>query len=215
MLSRNPEGSVVSKELSIPLSTPVASGSATYRWLRSAAIVLAASAFVAVCAHLSLPLPFTPVPLSLQPFAVLLIGLLLSPQLAAASLAAYLLEGAAGLPVFAPGLLGAAGLAHLLGPTGGYLLSYPIAAPVISLLFRSTKRGYWAAFAVAGAGSLIILGSGAMWFSVYTHARLAVVLAQSVVPFLPGDALKVAAAAGVAASAFRLRRNRDDTQPIA
>ena len=106
-------------------------------WLRAAGIVIAGSLLLAICAHVSLPLWFTPVPLSLQPFAVLLLGLLLSPRMAVATVVAYLVEGAAGLPVFAPAPIG--GLAHLLGPTGGYLLAYPVAAGVISFLWR--RRG--------------------------------------------------------------------------
>ncbi len=102
--------------------------------LRSAGVVLAGSALIAVCAHVSIPLWFTPVPVTLQPFAVLLLGLLLSPRLAFGATAAYLAEGAAGLPVFTPHGLG--GLAQLLGPTGGYLLSYPVVAPMISAVWR-------------------------------------------------------------------------------
>ena len=94
----------------------------------------ALSALVAVAAHVSIPLWFTPVPITLQPFAVLLLGLLLGPRLAFATMAAYLAEGAAGLPVFTPSALG--GVAHLLGPTGGYLLSYPVVAPLISWMWR-------------------------------------------------------------------------------
>ena len=93
-------------------------------WMKRAGIVLAGSALVAVCAHLAMPLYFTPVPLSLAPFAVLVIGLVLRPGLAASTLGAYLIEGALGLPVFSP-TPAISGLAHLFGPTGGYLLAYP------------------------------------------------------------------------------------------
>jgi biotin transport system substrate-specific component len=174
-------------------------------WLRTAGVVLLASAFVAACSHVAIPLYFTPVPLTLQPFAVLLIGLLLSPRLAAASLLAYLGEGALGLPVFAPG---PAGLAHLLGPTAGYLLSYPFAAFLISLAYTRSRRGFLAALLAAGAGNLLILSVGALWLAMYTHASASVVLMQSAVPFLPGDALKVIAAASLAAGWLRLRRNK-------
>src|ERR1700759_2366495 len=105
-------------------------------WLRGAGIVLSGSLFVAACAHVALPLYFTPVPLTLQPFAVLLLGLLLSPRLAAATLLAYLGEGALGLPVFSPGPASMPGLAHLFGPPGGYLLAYPVAAMIVSIVFR-------------------------------------------------------------------------------
>lgn len=174
-------------------------------WLRSAGLVLAGSALVAVSAHLALPLYFTPVPLSLAPFAVLVIGLVFSPRLAAATLGAYLLEGAAGLPVFSP-TPALPAMAHLLGPTGGYLLSYPLAAALIAFLVRRTGRGFVPAFLSAALGNLVILTSGALWLAALTHAPLAVVASQAVVPFLPGDALKVAAAAGIAAGWVRLRR---------
>lgn len=194
----------MNKEISIPLSAAATRESAT-NWLRGAGIAVAGSAFVAVSAHLSIPLYFTPVPLSLAPFAVLVLGLLLSPRLAAATLVAYLAEGAMGLPVFAPSPL--IGLAHLLGPTGGYLLSYSVVAPLISFLFRRTQRGFGPAFLIAGAGSLVILACGALWYAVSRHAPFQLVVAQTVVPFLPGDALKVAAAAGISVGARRLRRN--------
>jgi biotin transport system substrate-specific component len=183
-------------------------------WVRSAGIVLAGSAFIAACAHIALPLYFTPVPLTLQPFAVLLLGLLLSPRLAATTLIAYLGEGALGLPVFAPGVAGTFGLAHLLGPTGGYLLSYPLAGALISVLWRSgRRRGFFWAMACAAAGNILILCAGAVWLSVFVHASLRVVMAQSILPFLPGDALKVSAAAALATGWQRLRHREASSFP--
>ena len=88
--------------------------------------VVAATALVAISAHIAVPLGFTPVPVTMQTFAVLLLGLLFSPGPAFACLALYLMEGALGLPVFSPH--GPGGMAQLLGPSGGYLLSYPFAA---------------------------------------------------------------------------------------
>lgn len=171
--------------------------------LRNGGIILGGTLLAAVCAHIVLPLYFTPVPLSLQPLAVLLLGLMLSPRLAGATLAAYLVEGAMGLPVFAPGT---AGLAHLFGPTGGYLLAYPVAAVLISWLWRRTRRGFTTALLAAAAGDLLILACGAFWLAVWTHASAPTNLAMAVAPFLPGDALKVATAAGVAAGFVRVRR---------
>ncbi len=173
-------------------------------WLHSGGIVLAGSALVALCAHVALPLYFTPVPLSLAPFAVLLLGLLLRPRLAAATLGAYLVEGALGLPAFAPSFA-PGGLAHLLGPTGGYLLSYPLAAASIAFLVRRTDRGFVPAALTAAAGSLFILFCGAAWLAVLTHASAQSVLTLAVLPFLPGDALKVVAAAALAAAWVRIR----------
>jgi biotin transport system substrate-specific component len=189
-------------------ATAVVTSAPPAAWPREAGIVLAASAFVAVCAHIAVPLYFTPVPLTLQPFAVLVLGLLLSPRLAAASLVAYLGEGALGLPVFAPGPMSAPGLAHLFGPTAGYLLAYPFAAMLIAFLYRRSARGFVPALLSAAAGNLVILSAGALWLGMFTHASLAVVLGQSVVPFLPGDALKVAAAASLAAGWTRWRATR-------
>src|ERR1700743_2274120 len=125
-------GTSMSRELSTPIHDS-ANWSSANSWLRSAAIVVAGSVLLAVCARVSVPLWFTPVPLSLQPFGVLLLGLLLRPRMAGVVTASYLMEGAAGLPVFAPGPLG---IAHLLGPTGGYLVAYPVAAVSISYLWR-------------------------------------------------------------------------------
>ena len=160
------EGISVSKPVSALLApgTTLAAAPQTRAslWLRSAGLVLAGSALVAVSAHLALPLYFTPVPLSLAPFAVLVIGLVFSPRLAAATLGAYLLEGAAGLPVFSP-TPALPAMAHLLGPTGGYLLSYPLAAALIAFLVRRTGRGFVPAFLSAALGNLVILTSGALW----------------------------------------------------
>ena len=196
----------MSSEPRLPVSSAVVPEAGPLTGLRAAGIVLLASAFVAVCSHAALPLYFTPVPLTLQPFAVLLVGLLLSPRLAGASLIVYLGEGALGLPVFAPGPASSPGLAHLFGPTGGYLLAYPFAAMLVSLLYRRSRAGFLPALLSAAAGNLLILSIGALWLGIVTHAPAPIVLMQSVIPFLPGDALKVIAAASLAAGWLRLRR---------
>lgn len=182
----------------------------TASWLRPVGIVLAGSAFAAACAHVALPLAFTPVPLTLQPFAVLVLGLLLAPRLAGAALAAYLVEGAIGLPVFSPAAAGP-GLLHLFGPTGGYLLAYPLAAMAISWIWRRQDRTYTAALLSAAVGDAIVLLGGAAWLAVLTHAPAQAVFTQSVVPFVPGDALKVIAAASLVAGGQRLRRRMSTT----
>jgi biotin transport system substrate-specific component len=174
------------------------------RLARNAAGIVLGSLLVAVCAHVSIPLWFTPVPITLQTFAVLLLGLVLSPSAAALSLVLYLAEGFAGLPVFSPH--GPAGFLHLLGPTGGYLLSYPLAAALTSLLRRRFTPGLGGALVSAASGSLLILLCGAAWFAVLTHEPARVAVGLSVLPFIPGDILKVAAAAGAGAGLSRLRR---------
>src|SRR3981081_4714768 len=97
-------------------------------WARHAAIVIAASLFVALCARVTVPLPFTPVPLTLQNFGVLTVGLLLGSRRGFAALALYLVEGAFGLPVFSPSISLGVGVFRILGPTGGVLLAYPLVA---------------------------------------------------------------------------------------
>ena len=158
--------------------------------------VVLATALVAICAHISIPLGFTPVPVTMQTFAVLLLGLLFGPGPAFACLALYLMEGAIGLPVFSPH--GPGGMVQLLGPTGGYLLSYPFAAALASALYRRWRQSFLGSFpaaaAAAGLASLLILAAGATWLGVLTHARFSVVFTQSVAPFLPGDAIKILAA---------------------
>ena len=194
------------KGISRPIASEIAN-SAAQRALRAIAVVLAGSAFVALCSHVSLPLWFTPVPLTLQPFAVLVLGLLLAPRLAVATLAAYLLEGAVGLPVFAPGLAFGVGLAHLFGPTGGYLISYPAAAALVAFSRRRLARGFAGALISAAAGNVLILLCGMAWLAVWTHGSVQSAFALAVLPFLPGDALKVIAAAAIARGLKRLRRN--------
>ena len=191
------------KELASPLASTAVSP-----WQRNAAIVVLGSALVAACSHVALPLWFTPVPLTMQPFAVLLLGLFLNPSLAAATLGAYLFEGALGLPVFAPGFGFGAGFAHLFGPTGGYLLSYPAAAMLISYVWRRSSRGFPAAIASAALGNLVILLCGFLWISAYTQTSARTAFALAVLPFFPGDALKVVAAAALATGFRRIRRSK-------
>jgi biotin transport system substrate-specific component len=160
-------------------------------WNTVIAVVLATT-LVAVCAHIAMPLGFTPIPITMQTFAVLLLGLLFSPGAAFACLTLYLMEGALGLPVLSPHGLG--GIAQLLGPTGGYLLSYPFAAALASFLYRRGQRRFVAALAAAGLASILILAVGATWFGFLSHVRFPVVFDQSIAPFLFGDAVKVVAA---------------------
>ncbi len=166
--------------------------------------VIAGSALLALSAHVSVPLFFTPVPFTLQPMAVLLLGLLLDPAVAFATLAAYLLEGAAGLPVFAP--VGLGGTFALLGPSAGYLWAYPFAVTLVSKLYRSghARTFTWAALA-ATAGAIVYFTGGALWFAVTLHQSLGISLKMTVWPFVAGDALKVVLAAAVVTGLHRLR----------
>ena len=142
------------------------------------AMVVSASLFVAVCARVSVPLPFTPVPLSLSNFGVLLVGLTLGSRRGFAALVLYLMEGASGLPVFShPGL---GGVAQLLGPTGGYLWAYPLVAFTAGWILertdqertdqgRTDKTFARAAFA-AVAAEILLFASGLTWLAVLNHS---------------------------------------------
>jgi biotin transport system substrate-specific component len=142
--------------------------SRSQEWAKQAAIVVGASLFVALCAQPSVRLPFTPVPLTLQNFAVLLVGLTLGWRRGFAALLLYLAEGASGLPVFAPGGLG--GAAQLFGPTGGYLMAYPFVAALAGWIYERGSRSFIRA-AVAGlAAEIVLFASGLTWLALYTHS---------------------------------------------
>lgn len=170
-------------------------------------IVLGATLLLALSAHVAIPLYFTPVPLTLQTFAVLLVGFMLGPQAAFAALVVYLAEGAVGLPVFNPH--GPGGLAQLLGPTGGFLLSYPFAAAAAGAVYsrlRARISPFASAMAAGIPATVIIFGFGAGWLAWLTHAGAPVVWAMAVAPFLPGEVIKMAAAAGCVAAGQRWKK---------
>lgn len=176
-----------------------------------AVLILAGSALVALSAQVVVPLPFTPVPITGQTFGVLFVGALLGSRRGALALAAYLLEGAAGLPVFAGG---GSTLAWLAGPTAGYLWSYPVAA---WLTGRLAERGWdrrpaTAALAL-GAGNAVIYAVGLPWLAFFVGFER--VLAAGLLPFLPGDLVKIAVAAGALSGAWRLvgRGRRGASEP--
>ena len=159
---------------------------------------LSATAVVAAAAHVAIPLPFTPVPLTLQPLAVLAVGLALGPVAGFCAMLAYLAEGALGLPVFSPA--GPGGVLQLLGPTGGFLMSYPLVAAVAGGVTRtlSTQLSKFASALIAGFCAVALLfTSGAAWFMHYTQHSLYATWIGSIAPFLPGEIVKVFIAAGV------------------
>ena len=177
------------------------------RFALQASIAVLATAFVAACAHIALPLPFSPVPLTLQTFAVLLVGLTFGPAMGGATLALYLAEGVCGFPVFAP--TGVGGLAQLMGPTGGYLLAYPLAAACagyVALKLAAVMPRMGANILGGVCAIAVTLSMGASWLAVETHATVAHVAMMGVVPFLPGEAIKILAAAGIASAWLRLRK---------
>jgi biotin transport system substrate-specific component len=151
-------------------------------------LIVGASALIAIAAQVAIPLPFTPVPLTLQPLAVILIGVVLGSTRGAAAATLYLLEGASGLPVFAQGH---GGFFWLLGATAGFLWSYPFAAWVAGYI---SERGWGSSLLRAVTGMLLALAviylGGWSWLATLTNARTA--FATGVAPFVLADIVKVA-----------------------
>jgi biotin transport system substrate-specific component len=168
-------------------------------WAKQAGIVITASLFVALCARVTVPLPFTPVPLTLQNFGVLTVGLLLGSRRGFAALALYLAEGAFGLPVFSPAILGS-GITHLLGPTGGFLMAYPLVAFVAGYVYEqksehSSRRFAWAALSSVAA-EVVLFAGGLSWLAVLTHS-VSLALRYGLYWFVFAEVIKVLMAAAV------------------
>jgi biotin transport system substrate-specific component len=173
----------------------------TSAMLTDFALITAGTLVVAASAQVAIPLPFTPVPITGQTFGVLLVGMLLGSRRGALSLLMYLLEGALGLPVFQAGT---GGLLRLLGPTAGYLWSYPFAAFLMGFL---VERG-WDRSPVRTAlamllGGFVILTMGTLWLGLLTGSLKSAFL-QGCLPFLPGDLVKTAFAAALLPSGWKL-----------
>src|SRR5690348_6706192 len=172
------------------LSTPIAArdNRLTLLGVVGFAVILAAASQIAI------PLPFTPVPITLQPLVVVLAGLMLGPAAGAASMVLYLAAGAVGLPVFAP--VGAPGIARFFGPTGGYLIAYPAAAFVAGALARRAPSllGRWLA---ATAGVVVILVGGVAQLAVVSQS-LSRAIAIGLTPFALLDVVKAFIAALIA-----------------
>jgi len=159
--------------------------------LDDVALVVVGSVLMALCAHISIPLLFSPVPLTFQTFGVLLIALTLGAKRGTAAMTLYLLEGASGLPVFSPAGLG--GVAQLMGPTGGFLLSDPLAAYVTGKLFEKRKT-VGAAQIACLAGVAIFMTSGMLWLAATAQVAIGTAFTLAVLPFLPGEIIKIVAA---------------------
>ena len=173
-------------------------------WTRQIVIVISASLFVALCARVTIPLPFTPVPLTLQNFGVLVVGLALGRRRGFAALALYLAEGVAGLPVFNP--TGPGGLAQLLGPTGGFLLAYPLVAALAGYVFERSKRTFARAAAAGVLAEVFLFACGIGWLAVLTHS-LAQAARFGLYLFIFAEIIKVMLAAAVAVRLRRASRN--------
>jgi biotin transport system substrate-specific component len=180
------------------------------------ASVLFISVLTAAAAQISFPLPFTQVPLTFQPMVVLVGGLVLGSRLGFASQVLYLMAGIAGLPVFAASVTLPPGALRLLGPTGGYLMAYPLAAFAVGYLAeRGWARRYLTSVAAMLAGLGIIYMAGTIWLAYFARlvsgsvaVGLNAALASGVYPFVLADLAKLAAAAGITPGLWRLLGTR-------
>ena len=195
-IDRLPNGSLLQvvsarSDLSMPIRT---------------ASVLFVTVLTIVAAQVSIPLPFTPVPFTLQPMIVLLGAAALGPRLGMSSQILYLAAGIAGLPVFAASPVLPQGVARLMGPTGGYLMSYPFAAFVTgALAARGLDRRYLTSVVAMCAGLALIFACGVAWLAWgVPHAGLSAATASGLMPFLPADLVKVFIAAAVLPASWRL-----------
>jgi biotin transport system substrate-specific component len=177
------------------------------------ASVLFLTALTAAAAQVSVHVPFTPVPMTLQPIVVLVGAAALGPRLGALSQALYLLLGAVGAPVFAASPLLPQGPARLMGPTGGYLLAYPLAAYVTGwLAARGFDRRYLTSVLAMLAGLVTIFAGGVLWLAYFAPGTagqtvgLRAALAAGLYPFVIADFVKVALASAVLPSAWTLMR---------
>ena len=170
--------------------------------LLSAAFV---AALTAAAAQISFPIPFTPVPFTVQPMVVLLGAAVLGSRLGALSQILYLTAGIAGLPVFAFAPELPQGFARLLGPSGGYLMAFPIAAFATGLLAeRGLDRRYLTSIVAMAAGLSVIFAGGVLWIARF--AGLDAALATGLYPFIVVDVIKIIAAGVVLPTAWKLLR---------
>ena len=169
---------------------------------RQVAIVVGASLFVALCARITIPLPGTPVPLTVQNFGVLLVGLTLGSKRGFAALALYLAEGAMGMPVFNP--TGVGGMAQLIGATGGFLLAYPLVAWLAGYVMEHGRKNFARAALGGFLGEVVLFTGGLAWLAVLTHS-VAQAFRWGLYWFLFAEVIKVMMAAGITAQRQRRR----------
>ena len=180
--------------------------------IRAASVVLLAG-LTAAAAQISIPLPFTPVPFTLQPMVVLLGGAALGARLGMSAQVLYLLAGLVGLPVFAASPVLPQGPLRLLGPTGGYLMSYPFAAFATGWLAeRGFDRRYLTSVIAMACGLLVVFACGVTWLALFARPAavgFSTALKTGLYPFVAADLIKLFVAAGVMPALWRLVGRRD------
>ena len=173
---------------------------------RQVALVVGGSLLVALCARITIPIPGTPVPLTVQNFGVLLVGLMLGSRRGFAALALYLAEGAMGMPVFSPG--GAGGIAQLFqGATSGFLLAYPLVAWVAGYVMEHGRRSFARAAVGGFLAEIVLFAGGLSWLAVLTHS-VALAFRLGLYWFVFAEIIKVMMAAGIAARWQRRARTQ-------
>lgn len=173
-------------------------------WTRSFGLVIVFSLFIAAAAQFAIHIG--PIPITGQTFAVLLTGALLGSRLGAAAVIAYLIEGAVGLPFFAGG---ASGLVRFFGPTGGYLIAFPAAAFVTGAFAEyGWDKRYPTAAAAMAIGSMIVFLGGWAWYTVLTNTPPVAAFQIAVLPYLPGDVIKIALGAAVLPTGWALLKRK-------
>src|SRR5271169_2473215 len=171
-----------------------------------AAIVIGASLFVALCARITLPLPFTPVPLTLQNFGVLLVGLSLGSRRGFMALVLYLAEGLMGMPVFTP--TGPGGIAQLMGPTGGFLLAYPFVAGIAGWVYEQTtvhRKSFARAATACVLAEIYLFVGGLSWLAILTHS-VAQAVRFGLYWFIFAEVIKIMSAAALASGWRRFQK---------
>ena len=175
--------------------------------IRAASVILMAT-LTAAAAQVSIALPFTPVPLTLQPMVVLLGGAALGARLGMAAQVLYLAAGIAGLPVFAASPVLPQGALRLIGPTGGYLMSYPFAAFVAGWLAeRGFDRRYFTSVLAMACGLAVVFACGVTWLALFARpvgVGFSAALRSGLYPFLAADIVKLFVAAGIMPAVWRV-----------
>lgn len=167
--------------------------------VRDVVLTLIGTAFITVAGYITIPLPFTPVPISLATFAVLLTGAALGPLRGSASAGLYLVLGLVGVPLFAHGASGWAFSSF------GYIVGYVVAALLVGALARRrSDRSVWSTLGLAAVGSLTIYAFGVPWLAAFLGIDLATAFTLGVLPFLIGDAVKIVAMAGLLPATWRI-----------
>jgi biotin transport system substrate-specific component len=163
-------------------------------------LILGATIFITLCAQITIPLPFTPIPITGQTFAVLLTGVLLGSRRGTLAVIIYLMEGLSGIPVFAKAGFG---IMHLLGPSGGYLMGFVPAAFICGVLAEhGWDRHLASAFVTMTIGTVVIFCFGLLWLTQFLI--LESVLIQGLYPFIPGAIIKISLATILLPGAWKI-----------